>query len=59
MAPNKIMRFVTRLSTMLEGSVGNAKKPNVAFMTRFLVSIGNLGSSETRVVHALKARLCV
>jgi hypothetical protein len=29
------------------------------FITRFLVSIGNLGSSETRVVQALKARLCI
>ena len=29
------------------------------FMTRFLVSIGNLGSSETKVVQALKARLCI
>jgi hypothetical protein len=29
------------------------------FITRFLVSIGNLGSNETRVVQALKARLCI
>jgi hypothetical protein len=87
MVHKSVIRLFIRGSTMLEGSFGSAKKPNVAytkkkkkteplgkgfnysydhfqeleaitFMTRFLVSMGSLGSIETNVVQADRARLC-
>jgi hypothetical protein len=41
-----------------DGSLGKAKNPSVAFMTRFRVSMVSFGSTETSVVHAFRASAC-